>query len=219
MLLLPWGTQTQVQGTRCKRLLSKHRAIYNLCSCPTPSVDSRDIKHIKRIIQTQAAEDRHTHTHTPSLTLLKPALIRGITEASSLSGLKERTHVVTQTPPWQICLENIRSLLHMTGCRPADARWVRHFNSDNTPNHEEKDKKRAERKEGCTYLFTTATITVFSEELTALIDLNVNRGSLLASEQEAGGKAHGIKSMYFSVFHAPILPGRQSPVVELCEQA
>ena len=148
MLLLPWVTPTQVQGTRCKRLLSKHRAIYNLRSCPTPSVDSRDIKHIKRIIQTQAAEDTHTHTHThtQSLTLLKPALIRGITEASSLSGLKERTHVVTQTPPWQICLENIRSLLHMTGCRPAEARWVRHFNSDNTPNHEEKDKKGQKKK-------------------------------------------------------------------------
>lgn len=59
---------------------------------------------------------------------------------------------------------------------------------------------------------------MLSEELAALIDLNVNRESLLASEQ-AGGKAHGIKSMYFSVFHAPILPGRQSPVEELCEQA
>lgn len=87
----------------------------------------------------------------------------------------------------------------------------------------EKDKKGQKGRGGvksasCTYLFTTATITVFSEELTALIDLHVNRGSLLASEQ-AGGKAHGIKSMYFSLFHAPILPGRLSPVVELCEQA
>lgn len=59
---------------------------------------------------------------------------------------------------------------------------------------------------------------MFSEELTALIDLNVNRESLLAREQ-AGGKAHGIKSMYFSVFHAPILSGRPSPVVELGVQA
>lgn len=32
------------------------------------------------------------------------------------------------------------------------------------------------------YLFTTATITVFSEELTALIDLNVNRGSLFSKQ-------------------------------------
>lgn len=74
------------------------------------------------------------------------------------------------------------------------------------------------RKKEITYLFTTATITVFSEEFTALIDLNVNRGSLLAGKQ-AGGKAHGIKSMYFSVFHAPILAGRQSPLVELYERA
>lgn len=38
----------------------------------------------------------------------------------------------------------------------------------------------AERTGRCTYLFTTATITVFSEKLTALIDLNVNRGSLFS---------------------------------------
>lgn len=56
---------------------------------------------------------------------------------------------------------------------------------------------------------------MFSEELIALIDLNVKRGSVLGSER-AGGKAHGIISMYFSVFHAPILPGKHSPVMELC---
>lgn len=57
-----------------------------------------------------------------------------------------------------------------------------------------KSLKKKGGKKASIYLFTTATITVFSEELTALIDLNVNRGSHLASEQ-AGGKAHGIKSM------------------------
>lgn len=87
----------------------------------------------------------------------------------------------------------------------------------------EKDRKRTRKSrnedgaESCTYLFTTATITVFSEKLTALIDLNINRGSLLGSEQDVG-QPRDIKSMYFSVFHAPILPGRQSPVVELCEK-
>lgn len=68
------------------------------------------------------------------------------------------------------------------------------------------------------YLFTTATITVFSEELTALIDLNVNRGSLLASEQ-GGWKRLWYQINVFSSFHAPILIGRQNPEVELCEQA
>lgn len=50
----------------------------------------------------------------------------------------------------------------------------------------------------CTYLFTTATITVFSEEFTALIDLNVNRGSLLASQQTSGKKPwHQINDFFF----------------------
>lgn len=80
----------------------------------------------------------------------------------------------------------------------------------------DKIKQKRGRFQSCTYLFTTATITVFSEELIALIDLNVNRGSVLVFSEQAGGKAHGIISMYFSVFHASILPGRQSPMMELC---
>lgn len=53
----------------------------------------------------------------------------------------------------------------------------------------------------CTYLFTTATITVFSEEFTALIDLNVNRGSLLASQQTSGKKPwHQINDFFFFFF-------------------
>lgn len=36
------------------------------------------------------------------------------------------------------------------------------------------------KKTSFTYLFTTAMITVFSEKLTALIDLNVNRGGLFS---------------------------------------
>lgn len=36
---------------------------------------------------------------------------------------------------------------------------------------------------------------------------------------EVGGKAVASNQCIFQFFHAPILPGRQSPVVELCEQA
>lgn len=68
-----------------------------------------------------------------------------------------------------------------------------------------------------TYLFTTATITVFSEKVTALIDLRANKESRLASCLTATW-AYKIKSNVFSHFHALILSGRLSPAVQLCER-
>lgn len=103
MLLLPWVTMIQAQRTTCTRLLSKQKKIYNLYSCLTVSVDSGGIKTFRKN-NTNTGSRRHTNSqsHIFSLTLLKPALIRGITEASSLSGLKKREHVSTQTSLWKM---------------------------------------------------------------------------------------------------------------------
>lgn len=65
----------------------------------SPNLDSGLIydrlKRISTSIRTHLVED--THLKTESLTLLKPALISGITEASSLSGLKRRARVSIET--------------------------------------------------------------------------------------------------------------------------
>lgn len=81
----------------------------------------------------------------------------------------------------------------------------------------EKTARNEQEEASGTYLFTTATITVFSEKVTALIDLHVNTERRLASCLTAAW-ANKINSNVFSRFHALILSGRQSPAVELCER-
>lgn len=130
------------------------------------------------------------------LTRLKPALIKGITDASSLSGLKNRMHQH----------KKIFFFFYFFLLNPMFFLWFCQWLSSLSC------LTRTRKEEtSFIYLFTTATITVFSAKLTALIDLNGNRGSPFEKHMASNQ----------CVFHFPRSDSpkfRQSPAVELCER-